>query len=145
MRRNGYLWTSGVNLDTAVRFPNPISCQSAKFRRFDNVFRWFLHYICWMSATFLLPVCLTYWPRKYTTCVDPHVDNSHQIWSSYDHTLPSYSGTASFDVFCVKIGARVSAVAFLKNPPPKKNSRVTLCRGARNHACAEPNPLNRFG
>ena len=26
-----------------------------------------------------------------------------------------------------------------------KNSRVTLCRGARNHACAEPKPLNRFG
>jgi len=48
--------------------------------------------MCWMSATFLLPVCLTYWPRKYTTCVDPHVDNSHQvwIWSWYDHTLPSY-------------------------------------------------------
>jgi len=31
----------------------------------------------------------------------------------------SVRGTASFDVFCVKIGARVSAVAFL-NPPPKK-------------------------
>jgi len=29
----------------------------------------------------------------------------------------SLCGTASFDVFCVKIGARVSAVAFLKNPP----------------------------
>ena len=27
----------------------------------------------------------------------------------------SLRGTASFDVFCVKIGARVSAVAFLKN------------------------------
>ena len=26
----------------------------------------------------------------------------------------SLRGTASFDVFCVKIGARVSAVAFLK-------------------------------
>ena len=52
-------------------------------------------------------------------------------------------GTASFDVFCVKIGARVSAVAFLKTP--QKSSRVTLCRGARNHACAEPKPLNRFG
>jgi len=50
--------------------------------------------------------------------------------------------TASFDVFCVKIGARVSAVAFLKN---QKSSRVTFCRGARNHACAEPKPLNRFG
>jgi len=44
--------------------------------------------------------------------------------------------------FCVKIGARVSAVTFLKN---QKNSRTTFCRGARNHACAEPKPLNRFG
>jgi len=49
-------------------------------------------------------------------------------------------GTASFVVFYVKIGARVSAVAFLKN---QKNSRVTL--GARKHACAEPKPINRFG
>ena len=24
-----------------------------------------------MSAIFLLPVCITYWPRKYTTRVDP--------------------------------------------------------------------------
>ena len=31
----------------------------------------------------------------------------------------SLRGTTSFDVFCVKIGARVSAVAFLKNPPKK--------------------------
>ena len=44
-----------------------------------------------MSAIFLLPVCLTYWPRKYSTRVDSHVDNSHQVWSWYDHTLPSYS------------------------------------------------------
>ena len=28
-----------------------------------------------MSAIFLLPVCLTYWPRKYTTRVDPHVNS----------------------------------------------------------------------
>ena len=47
--------------------------------------------ICWMSAIFLLPGRLTYWPRKYTTRVDPHVDNSHQVWSWYDHQLPSYS------------------------------------------------------
>ena len=44
-----------------------------------------------MSAIFLLSVCLTYWPRKYTTRVDPHIHNSHQVWSWYDHTLPSYS------------------------------------------------------
>ena len=39
-----------------------------------------------MSAIFLLPVCFTYWPRKYTTRVDPHDNNSHKVWS-----LPSYS------------------------------------------------------
>ena len=44
-----------------------------------------------MSAIYLLPGRLTYWPRKYTTRVDPHVDNSCQVWSWYDHTLPSYS------------------------------------------------------
>jgi len=44
-----------------------------------------------MFSIFLLPVCLTYWPRKYTTLVDAHVDNSHQDWSWYYHTLPSYS------------------------------------------------------
>ena len=56
-----------------------------------KVLRWFLHLIFWKSAIFLLPVCLTYWPRKYTTRIDPHVDNSYQVWSWYDHTLPSYS------------------------------------------------------
>ena len=49
----------------------------------------FLHFICWMFAIFLLLVCLTYWSRKYTTRVDPDVDNSHQVWSWYDHQLPS--------------------------------------------------------
>jgi len=44
-----------------------------------------------MSAIFVLPGRLTYWPRKYTTRVDPHDDNSHQVWSWYDHQLPSYS------------------------------------------------------
>jgi len=69
-----------------------------------------------------------------------------RFWFRDPKKHTSLRGTASFDVFCVKIGARVSAVAFLKNPrPPKKNSRVTLCRGARKHACAEPKPLNRFG
>jgi len=55
-----------------------------------DVFRWFLHFIFWMSAIFLLPVCLTYWPRKYITRVDPHVDNSHQVWSPYADPFLSY-------------------------------------------------------
>jgi len=40
-------------------------------------------------------------------------------------------GTASFDVFCVKIGARVSAVAFLKNRPPPKKVAESLCAEGR--------------
>ena len=91
MRRNGYLSTSGENLDTAVRLADPDFLLGVKFWRFGDVFRWFLHLICRMSAIFLLPVCLTYWIRKYITRVDPHVDNSRQVWSWYDHTLPSYS------------------------------------------------------
>jgi len=92
MRRNDYLWIFGVNLDTAVRFADPdclLECKiSAIWRRFPL---FFLHFICWMSAIFLLPGRLTYWSRKYTTRVDPHIDNSRQVWSWYDHTLPSYS------------------------------------------------------
>jgi len=42
----------------------------------------------------------------------------------------SLRGTASFDVFCVKTGARVSAVAFLKNHSAVYghiNSNFKLC------------------
>jgi len=38
----------------------------------------------------------------------------------------SLRGSASFGVFCVKIGARVSAVAFLKNPPPQTKIAESL-------------------
>jgi len=81
MRRNGYLWTSGVNLDTAVRFPVRV-LNFGDLATFPMIFAFYIL----MSAIFLLPVCLTYWPS-----VDPHVDNFHQVWSSYDHPLPSYS------------------------------------------------------
>jgi len=62
-----------------------------KVLNFGDLATCFLHLIFWMSAIFLLPVCLTYWPKKYTTRVDPHVDNYHQVSSWCDHTLPSYS------------------------------------------------------
>ena len=91
MRRNGYLWTSGVNLDTAVRFADPgflSECKiSAIRRRFPLIFAFYILNV----RIFLLPVCLTYWPRKYTTRANPHVDNSHQVWSWYYHPLLSYS------------------------------------------------------
>jgi len=49
--------------------------------------------MCWKSAIYLLPVCVTYGPRKCTTLIDPHGDNFHQFWSWYDH--PSYSVLAA--------------------------------------------------
>ena len=46
MRRNGYLWTSGVNLDTAVRFADPdflLECKmSAIWRRFPLIFAFYM-------------------------------------------------------------------------------------------------------
>ena len=91
MRRNGYLWTSGVNLDTAVRFADPdflLECKiSAIWRRFPLILAFYMPNVRHISASGFL----TYWPKKYTTCVDPNVDNSHQVWSWYDHPLPSYS------------------------------------------------------
>jgi len=46
-----------------------------------------------MSSIFLLPVWLTYWPRKCATWCALRGDSFHQVWSwyEYDHPLPSYS------------------------------------------------------
>ena len=52
-----------------------------------------------MSAIFLLPVWLTYWPRKCVTWCAPSDKSSHQVWSWYDHPLPSYSVIAA-DTLC---------------------------------------------
>ena len=77
MRRNGNLWTSGVNLDTIVRFADPdflLECQiPAIWRRFPLII-----------AFYILNV-------RHISTSNPHVDNSHQVWSWYDHPLPSYS------------------------------------------------------
>jgi len=48
-----------------------------------------------MSAIFLLPVWLTYWPRKCVTWCAPRGDSFHQAWSWYDHLLPRYSVIAA--------------------------------------------------
>ena len=58
----------------------------------------YVHYWKRERDIFLLPVCSTYWPGKYTTHVDPHVDNSRKVWSWYDHPLPSYSVFVSWYV-----------------------------------------------
>ena len=74
------------------RFADPdflLECKiSAIWRRFPLIFAF---YILNVRLNVLLPVCLTYSPRKYTTRFDPNVDNFHQVWSWYDHPLPSYS------------------------------------------------------
>jgi len=92
MHRNGYLWTSGVNLDNAVQFPDPdflVDCKIlAIWWRFPLIF--FAFYMLNVrhistSGLFDQLTLKVYHTRR------PHVDNSHQVWSWYDHTLPSYS------------------------------------------------------
>ena len=81
MRRNGYLWTSGINLDTAVPFADPdflVECKiSAIWRRFPLII-----------AFYILNV-------RHISTSNPHVDNSHQVWSWYD-----YISTAELQRFC---------------------------------------------
>jgi len=101
------------------RFPG----YSAKFRRFGDVYRWILHFICWMSAIFLLPVCLTYWPRKYTTRVESHVNNSHQVWSPYADPFLSYEWQR-FPLLTIKNAYAASAHA---------PNHVTVSRVVKNN------------
>ena len=86
-----FLWLSGVDLDTVVRFPDRdfrLECKiSAIWRRFPLISAFYMLNVRHISTSGFL----TYCPRKYTTCVEPHVDNSHQVWSWYEHPLPSYS------------------------------------------------------
>ena len=92
MRRNGYLWIFSVNLDTAVRFADRdflLECKISAILATFSVDSCILYAEC--PPNFYFRGRLTYWPRKYTTRVDPHVDNSRQVWSWYVHTLPSYS------------------------------------------------------
>jgi len=78
--------------DTAVRFPEADFLLECKISAICDVFRRFLHFMCWMSAIFLLPVCLTYWPRKYTTRVDPtSIGLIPTKFELNDHPVPSYS------------------------------------------------------
>ena len=53
----------------------------------------------------------------------------------------SFRGTASFDVFCVKIGALVSAVAFLKNPQKQPSHFVPRGAKSRMHRNETPKPI----
>ena len=71
MRRNGYLWTSGVNLHTVVRFADPdflLECKiSAIQRRFPFIFAFYMLNVRHISTSGFL----TYWPRKYTMSIIP--------------------------------------------------------------------------
>jgi len=75
----------------------PISLHLTLFRRFEDIFCWFLHLICGISIILLLPVYLTYWLRKCIVglCFVPHAENFHQVLRWYDRPLPSYSVLAA--------------------------------------------------
>ena len=65
MRRNGYLWTSDVKLDTTVRFPDPdslLECKtSAIWRRFPLIIAFYI-----LNARFVWPTDLESKPHAST-------------------------------------------------------------------------------
>ena len=63
MHRNGYLWTSSVNLDTAIWFADPdLLSECKKFQRFGDVSRWFL---------ILYAECPPYFYFRFVWTTDP--------------------------------------------------------------------------
>ena len=72
-----------------IWFLDPNFLTECKILANQGHFPLILHFKCRKSITFLLPVCLTYWPRKCIARVDPH-DNQHQVWGWNDHPLLSY-------------------------------------------------------
>jgi len=71
MRRNGYLWTSGVNLDNAFRFPDPdflADCKiSAIWWRFPLIFAFYMLNVRHISTSgFVWPTGLESIPHAST-------------------------------------------------------------------------------
>ena len=105
-----------------------------KVRNFGEVFHWFfLHFIYWRSAIFLLPVCLAYWPRKYTTRVDPRGDNFRQVWSWYDDLLLSYNVPHWFPL---KMRTRTLRMRWITWAVSKRSGTITFLE--------YPNPICLF-
>ena len=110
-----------------------------------------MHFIFWMSAIFLLPVCLTCWSRKYrpTTRVDPHVDNSHQVWSWYDHPLPSYSvfvcwyvtWPGDLNLWPFDLEQLSYMAGHVTNPATKFEDRITVPSWVTSYNCSHWLPL----
>ena len=83
-----------------------------------------------MSAIFLLRFV---WPTDLESI--PHVDNSHQVWSWYDHQLPSYSVfvcrygsdlvNLNFDLFTVT-SCHAWWVTWPTLPPSMKTLRLSV-------------------
>ena len=100
MRRNGYLWTSSVNFDTAVRFADPdflLECKiSAIWRRFPLNFA-FLYVECppYFYFRFVWPTDLESIPHASThmsitpTKFEPHTPIRSWVMSdNVSHWLP---------------------------------------------------------
>jgi len=70
MKRNGYLWTSGVMLDTTVRFADPdflLECKiSAIWRRFPLIFAFYMPNVRTIYFRFVWPTDLGIIPHAST-------------------------------------------------------------------------------
>ena len=86
VRRNGYLWTVGVNPGTVVRFPNHdflAECDISVIWDIYTALGFHLLKVHHISTS-------DYLRRKYTKRVGSHGDNFHQIWSKNALPLPSW-------------------------------------------------------
>jgi len=90
MRKNGYLWVSGKNIDRGIRFLDLdflIENYLCDFKTFLLIFAFDMLNVHHISTSGLVDLLA----KKVCHVFLPHVENFHQVWSWYDHLLPSYS------------------------------------------------------
>jgi len=149
MRRNGYLWTSGVNLHTVVRFADPdflLECKiSAIQRRFPFIFAFYMLNVRHISTSGFL----TYWPRKYTMSIIPtrsEVDMTIHCrvvaFLSADMSWDLWPVTLTFDLLTLNTSHMAGHVINLATSPIRCWVMITIenAYAATEHA---PNHMTR--
>ena len=128
MRRNGYWWTSGVNLDTAVRFADP-DCLlewkiSAIWRRFSLIIAFYIlnvrHRFVWPTDLERIPHASTPTSIIRTKFEAPTPIRSWVVSDNVTHWLPLKMRTRPLRTrritWPVSTGSKT--ITFLESPTP---------------------------
>jgi len=114
----------------------PIALQGTIFWRFEDVFCWFLHSICWMSIL-LLPVYLTQWHKKchvFRPSRRKFSPSLNLIWPSVasSHSIPHFccwyiTCPCDLNLWPFDLGQLSYMASYVDNPSIKFEAPTAIC------------------